>query len=205
VSDTLSTTWRRSGAFAGLMTPGRHGDTSGAPGIRSVPREPASVLSLIAARGAQDDAARLIGEKVGLAPPARPAAALEHGAALVWSGPGQWLLVSDEPVPAAGLAAALGPAVAVVDQGHSRAILRLSGPKARAALARGCMLDLHPRAFRAGSAASTVIGHIATQIWQVDDAPAYDLSVYRSLAGSFWHWLAGASAEFGCEVAPPSS
>jgi sarcosine oxidase subunit gamma len=205
VSDTLSTTWRRAGAFDGLAVPGRHGDTTGAPGIRIVPREPLSVVSLIAARGAEDEAITCLEKHLGLTPPAGPAAALGAGTALVWSGPGQWLLVAERTVPTDGLAAALGSSAAVIDQGHSRAILRISGPKAREALAKGCMLDLHPRAFRAGSAASTVIGYVATQIWQVDDAPAYDLSVYRSMAGSFWHWLAGACAEFGYEVAPPSS
>ena len=28
-------------------------------------------------------------------------------------------------------------------------------------------------------------------LWQVDDAPTYDIAVFRSLAGSFWKWLDG--------------
>ena len=34
-------------------------------------------------------------------------------------------------------------------------------------------------------------------------AAGTDIAVFRSLAGSFWKWLADSAAEFGCEVLPP--
>jgi hypothetical protein len=39
---------------------------------------------------------------------------------------------------------------------------------------------------------------IAVQLWQTV------ASVARSLAGSFWDWLAASGAEYGPELAPPS-
>jgi sarcosine oxidase subunit gamma len=39
------------------------------------------------------------------------------------------------------------------------------------------------------------------QLWQLDDAPTYELAVARSLALSLWHWLEASAAEFGLELA----
>jgi sarcosine oxidase subunit gamma len=50
----------------------------------------------------------------------------------------------------------------------------------------------------------TGVAHIAVQLWQTDDAPTYVLSVDRSLAGSFWDWLAASGAEHGLELATAS-
>jgi methylglutamate dehydrogenase subunit D len=80
-------------------------------------------------------------------------------------------------------------------------VLRLTGPQARAVLAKGLPIDLHPRAFAPGSAATSTISLMGVQIWQVDDAPTYDLAFFRSVSASFWHWLTASAAEFGYEVA----
>ncbi len=120
---------------------------------------------------------------------------------LVWSGPGQWLYIGPGRAAIASLAARLQGLAAVSDQSDARAMLRISGPRARDALAKGCMIDLHPRAFATGHTALTSIAHIGVQLWQVGDAPSYDIIVFRSMAASFWSWLSTASAEFGCEIA----
>jgi sarcosine oxidase subunit gamma len=59
--------------------------------------------------------------------------------------------------------------------------------------------------FATGSAATSVIALMGVTLWQVDDAPTYDLAVFRSLAGSFWTWLTDSAAEFGVEVAEVGS
>jgi heterotetrameric sarcosine oxidase gamma subunit len=79
-------------------------------------------------------------------------------------------------------------------------VLRIGGPRARAALAKGCPLDLHPRAFGPGDTAVTAIAHVGVQLWQLDDAPTYELAVPRSMAKSFWTWLSASAAEFGLAV-----
>ena len=65
----------------------------------------------------------------------------------------------------------------------------MSGPAARAVLAKGLPIDLHPRAFTPGSAATSTISLMGVQLWQVDDTPSYDLAIFRSVSASFWRWL----------------
>ena len=35
------------------------------------------------------------------------------------------------------------------------------------------------------------------QLWQVDDAPTYDVAFFRSYSGSFWNWLTESAGEYG--------
>jgi len=118
-------------------------------------------------------------------------------------GPGQWLAVS-ETVANERLARELGDRLrglaSISDQSGGRTVLRMSGPGARAVLAKGLPIDLHPRAFGPGSAATSTISLMGVQIWQVDDAPTYDLAIFRSVSASFWHWLTASAAEFGYEI-----
>ena len=123
-----------------------------------------------------------------------------RGDALVWAGPHQWLCMSEKPDLVPRLAAGLAGLAAVSDQSDARTVLRVSGPRSRDVLAKGCPIDLHPRAFAPGDAALTVIAHIGVHIWQFDAAPTYDVAVFRSMAASFWSWFEVAAAEFGCDV-----
>ena len=67
----------------------------------------------------------------------------------------------------------------------------------RDVMAKGCRLELHPRAAGAGFCAQTPMAQVGVLLHQVDDAPVYDLLVYSGFARAFWHWLSGAAAEFG--------
>lgn len=87
-----------------------------------------------------------------------------------------------------------------VDVTSAKSRIRISGPDARAALAKGCPIDLDAAVFQPGSAATTQIDQFVCQIWQVDDAPTYDILVARSLTVSFWSWITTSSAAFGYEV-----
>jgi sarcosine oxidase subunit gamma len=125
------------------------------------------------------------------------------GGALIGTGPGHWLAIGEggrQGALISELAAGLAGLASVVDQSHAKAVLRVSGPRVRDALAKGCMLDLDPRTFRPGDAATTEIALIGCLLWQVDEAPTFDLAVGRSYAESFWRWLASSAAEFGTEV-----
>jgi Sarcosine oxidase, gamma subunit family len=75
------------------------------------------------------------------------------------------------------------------------------GGRARDVLAKGVPIDLHRRVFWAGETAATTVAHIGVQLWQVDEAPTYDLIVPRSLAATFWEWLTESIAEFGYAIA----
>ncbi|HEY8276342.1 MAG TPA: sarcosine oxidase subunit gamma family protein, partial [Methyloceanibacter sp.] len=91
---------------------------------------------------------------------------------------------------------------AITEQSDSKVVIRLSGSCAREVLAKGCSLDLHPRVFKPGDAATTPIALIDCQLWQIDDTPSYDLAVPSSFAGSFWSWLTASAAEAGYSVEP---
>ena len=95
----------------------------------------------------------------------------------------------------AGLASA-------VDVSSGLVALRIGGRDARRTLAKGCRLDLHPRAFAPGNAARTIIAQIPTLLIQVDDEPHFDLFVPTTFARSFVEHLLDASAEFGCTILP---
>ena len=89
----------------------------------------------------------------------------------------------------------------VSDQSSGYAILRLSGPMVRDTLAKILPIDLHERAFEPDRVASTTASHVGATLWRladaVDGSPVFEIAVFRSLVGSFWHNLASSAAEFG--------
>lgn len=136
--------------------------------------------------------------------------------AFIGIAPGGWLAISPEGGWrfAKDLAAKLDGHASVVDQSSGYGVLRLSGPDVRRVLAKGAPIDLHPAAFPPGKAAVTDIAHVGGILWRVDGAlledeaasadAVFDVAVFRSLAGSFWHWLEDSAAEFGLERLPVS-
>ncbi|RCW43133.1 sarcosine oxidase subunit gamma [Halopolyspora algeriensis] len=123
----------------------------------------------------------------------------EHDAAL-WLGPDEWLVVApdgraDGIVEAARTAMADSPG-SVVDVSANRTTLRLAGPTSREVLEKVCSLDLHPRAFRSGQCAQTLVGRAQVVLWQVGTEPAYRLMVRGSFADYLADLLLDAMAEF---------
>ncbi len=101
---------------------------------------------------------------------------------------------------AAALRSVLQGTASVSDQIGSYEILRLTGSRVRDALAKLVPLDLHPRAFIPGAAASTVAAHVPLTLWRREDhsgLPVFELAIPRSYAGSFWHGVAESAAEYG--------
>ncbi len=120
----------------------------------------------------------------------------------LWLGPDEWLLVTP-PDQAIELKTRLGDALegtfsALNDIGGGQTIICVSGAKASEALAKGCTLDLHPRAFGPGQCAQT---HLAKAIVVIrplaSNLLAYDVVVRRSFADYLWRWLEDAAAEYG--------
>ena len=191
----------RQSPFGPEAKSGRHGTAGGTPVIFTERR--VDIVQVTAGRGAEAAAAAI----VGLALPAPRHAEIAGGAMAVWVQPSSWLVIrprGEEGALAKKLTAAAGDAIAVVDQGHGKAVLRLSGARARDVLAKGCRVDLHPRAFQPGSAATTTIDHITLTVVQVDEMPSYDLVLPANFAEAFLDWLATSAAEFGYEIRPPA-
>ena len=123
-------------------------------------------------------------------------------------GPGQWLAVSASlanEALARNLSETLAGLASISDQSGGRTVLRISGAHARDVLAKGLPIDLDPRAFPLGSAATSAISHMGVQLWQLDDTRSYDLAIFRSVSESFWSWLTASAAEFGYVVEAASS
>jgi sarcosine oxidase subunit gamma len=75
-------------------------------------------------------------------------------------------------------------------------------------LAKILPIDLDERAFEPGKVASTAASHVGTTLWRLEDAadgsPVFEIVMFRSFAGSFWHSLAASAAEFGLVVTSTS-
>ena len=118
----------------------------------------------------------------------------------LWLGPDEWLVTSPEngaPDLFGRLTRALaGRHATVTDLSSSRAIVEITGPRARALLEKGCGLDLHPRASSPGCCAQTVFAKLPVIIDQLSAVPAYRLFVRRSAARWLAEWLIDAAEEF---------
>ena len=200
MSEAMTSLWQPRGPWEGTTRIGRHGAAAGSAGIRLSLREGFGLATLIAAEGKEADLQTALADRFGPSLPEAGTALFEGETGLVWSAPGQWLAVAPSPRDLRDWPEALRGVASVTDQSDSRALVRISGPQARAMLAKGVAIDLHPRAFGPGRAAVTSIAHIGVQFWQRDAGSTYDLTVACSFAGSFWRWLEHAAAEFGYEV-----
>jgi sarcosine oxidase subunit gamma len=118
----------------------------------------------------------------------------------LWLGPDEWLVTAPEgaaPELMVRLARALtGRHATVTDLSTSRAAIEIVGPRARDLLAKGCGLDLHPRAFGPGDCAQTLFARLPVIIDQITAAPVYRLFVRRSTARWLADWLIDAADEF---------
>jgi methylglutamate dehydrogenase subunit D len=188
-------------ALKGLAVPGRHGKTNAEPGLVVAERLGLGLATVAARRGAPVRAAVKSSYRVDL--PDDSTVGQGPEVSFVGYGPGQWLAVSETLVGdalAGDLKQRLKGLASVSDQSGGRTVLRLSGPRARDVLAKGLPIDLHPKAFGPGSAATSTISLMGVQLWQVDEVPTYDIALFRSLSASFWRWLTASAAKFGYEV-----
>ena len=142
----------------------------------------------------------------GLEPVAEPlASARQRDVTMLWLGPDEWLVVMPDrrlDRIARALRDALdGQHAALTDVSHSRTVFALAGPDARAVLAKGCPLDLHPRAFPPGRCARSTLAKCQALIHLVNPTPEFEIHVARSFAEYAWAWLEDAAGEFGVAIA----
>jgi sarcosine oxidase, subunit gamma len=133
---------------------------------------------------------------IGVPLPAEPNTYARAGDLLVlWLGPDEWLVIAppDTDDLEERLRAELPPGGAVIDVSAQRTTLRLFGPAVRDVLARGCALDLDPRAFT-GRCAQTLVAR--TQAILVEEAGEFLVLVRSSFAGYLGEWLLDAASEY---------
>lgn len=158
-----------------------------------------ALATVIARRGRASELAAKVAQAFGIELPVTPLRQAYGAVAFIWSGPGLWLTECEGEIGRrfeARLRTELGNLAAVSDQSDGRAILRISGTRAREVLAKGLPVDTHPSVMQPGSVVLSAIGHIGVHLWQLDDTPTYDCAIARSYARDFLHWAAMASAEY---------
>jgi sarcosine oxidase subunit gamma len=165
------------------------------PGTVGIAAEP--FVAMVDVRLGAEAAARL---DVDL--PAVPNTWVPVGAGrAVWLGPDEWLLTSTTEAPDEleflVRASVLPLGGTAADVSAQRIGLRLTGPRARDVLAKGCSIDLHPRVFRHGSSAQTMLGQAGVVLLALSDAgDEYLVLVRSSFAGYLADWLLDAALEF---------
>ena len=141
---------------------------------------------------------------IDITPPKEsPHTALRDGLTCFWMGPDRWWLIS-EGAPLLPSTDELRQCLAgfeasTVDIGEAFTGLAVSGPNARDVLAKGCTIDLHPRAFQPGEVVQTNLGKAQVALFQVDKG-TYRIYVRRSFAEYLWLWLEDAAAEYAFTI-----
>jgi sarcosine oxidase subunit gamma len=152
-----------------------------------------------------------VGRTLDLLLPTEPCtSASREPISALWLGPDQWLLICPEP-EAAGVAGSLREALrdvhaAITEVTDGRVAFRLAGPSAREVLAKGCPLDLHPRAFPPGACAQSLLAKAPVLLHLHGDdrehGTSFDVYVARSFAHYLWLWLEDAGREYGVQIEP---
>ena len=165
-------------------------------------RRPLSILQVSAFAASGAEAGRRLAGGLGLDAPPPNRFTADAGTSLRAIGPGIWQIVGAAGTlpDAASLRATLAGVATVVDLSHARTALNISGAAAIRTLAKHCGLDLHSAKFPAGSATNTRFGHIGMTLTRIDDAPSFELLVFRGYAEFVFDALVEAAGEFGLQV-----
>jgi sarcosine oxidase subunit gamma len=130
--------------------------------------------------------------RLPLAPPPEPNTwTARGGREALWLGPDQWLVVGP-PGSAPAITAELGRALqgehhSVVDTSANRTVVELTGDGRLDLLAQGCALDLHPRAWRPGHCAQTLLARVPVLLQEREGATR--VFVRASFAAHLAGWL----------------
>ena len=139
---------------------------------------------------------------LGIAPPTEPGAVASAKATRVlWTGPNEWMIYSDDVNLTATMTQAVaGIHAAVTEVTEHYTLIRLSGRHARDVMIKGCAIDLHPREFGPGQCVQSHLGRITVLFDQIDETPTYDILVRASFAEYLWMYLEDAGLEFGVRI-----
>jgi sarcosine oxidase subunit gamma len=208
----MDSNFLRKSALAQLGLASHTADDDAAAGIVMSEHPFRAIVNL---RGKPDDAAFMAAAEkaIGTALPTAPNTSAEgKDTTVIWLSPEEWWVIfeSDESTAeralADGLRVSLGGCLfAVVEVGESRTAIRVSGPRVRDLLAKGCPLDFHPAVFGGpGHSAQSLMAKAPAVIHQLADSAdghaVFEIYVLRSFAEYLWLWLADAAAEYGLAV-----
>jgi methylglutamate dehydrogenase subunit D len=182
--------------------PGLFGKRTGEPGVRAELCWTHSSVLIQPFAGKADECARRLSGAVGLSLPTAGSVSGPGGVEISWWSHNSWMALGADPALAQILATLLDADASIIDQSDARIHFRISGTDATRTLEKGVTIDLHPRVFRPGAAAATLLAHIAVHVRKIDDTPVYAVYVSRAFAADLWHWLEASAAEFGLALLP---
>ena len=162
------------------------------------------LVQVMARRGKAADMAKAATARFGDAAPPTPKAVGAADATLIWSGPDQFFVLSKGGKHTLeSLAPAFAGSASLSDQSHARALISVSGDKARAMLAKLSSIDLHPDMFAGSAAAATSMDHTSVTLWRGKDRngqAVFNLLVFATFAESLWHTVLDSAAEYGVTI-----
>ena len=197
---------RRESPLTGFFSTGREAG-AGSPGVTVIE---CPFLGYVNLRGDLNDASFMdaVNRVLGVALPSSPNSLVETDDLTVcWLGPDEWLAIV-RPDSETEIITALRESVAalhaaVTDTTGGYTMLNLSGSRARDLLAKGCPLDLHPRAFAPGQCAQTDLAKTAILLIprsNNSDPQSFDVVVRRSFVDYLAHWFEHSASEYGCVI-----
>lgn len=162
-------------------------------------RRPLSILQVSAFSRTVDEAGVRLSAALGLVLPVPNRSNGDALKCIRSTGPGIWQIVgNDGALPQAGaLRAALAGVATVVDLSQARTALQVRGAGAARTITKHCSLDLDAAQFPTGCATNTRFGHIGITLARTDDAPSFELLVFRGYAEFVFESLVEAGREFG--------
>ncbi len=188
--------------LADIALQGRFGADKGVPGVTLSVRHPASIVTVITRKGQSAALGKALEAAYKCPLPGVGASTGSAALSLHWCGADQYYAIADGKGDGElyrELKALLAGLASCSDQSHGRVILRVSGPKARALLAKGTPIDLHPSVFGPGKSAVTQMAHVGIHLVQTG-ADTFELSVFRGFSENFWEWLTEQAEEYGYQV-----
>lgn len=192
--------WTARSPLEHALVAGTHGARGVEAGVSLTEIRNFDLIQVMARRGQGAELGKAAKARFGVAVPDAPKAVQTSDATLIWSGPDQFFVLSKGGKHAMlTLAPALSGSLS--DQSHARALISISGAKARTMLAKLSSIDLHSDAFPVGAAAATSMDHTSVTLWRGGDRPdgqaVFNLLVFATFAESLWHTMLDSAAEYG--------
>jgi sarcosine oxidase subunit gamma len=192
----------RSSALSSVLSAASSQHANAAARVVICERHPVAVLQVSAFATTINETERTLCSVLRLEAPAANQLSGDFTLSLRSIAPGVWQIVGDVSLTpqAAALRTTLQSIATVVDVSHGRSALLISGPSAAKSLAKFCGLDLASDKFMTGHSTQTRFGHIAMTLSRIDDAPTFEILVFRGYAQHVFESLVEGAAEFGLRI-----
>ncbi|MGE0502342.1 MAG: sarcosine oxidase subunit gamma [Rhizobiaceae bacterium] len=160
------------------------------------------LVLIIARRGRWSDASKAAAACYGVLPPENPGVARSARAALIWSGPGQFLALSmgSDARSLEDQKSFFEGSASLSDQSYARCLMRLSGRRVLDVMAKLSSLDFDGDVFPVDRGVATSIDHLTVNLWRNADDPdgsrSYDILVVSSYAEHLRRRIDEASTAF---------